>query len=110
MYSFLTNREYRRMAECLGNSWLPEFGRSLPTNSLPPVFPCRPTSFKRRRCGIEEIRMVLIFLFLMLLVLTFGVVLYVLKPSTTEVAVEQHIASIQEKSEIGPAGVTILKH
>jgi tight adherence protein B len=48
-------------------------------------------------------------LFALLLLLTFAVVLYFLKPSATEVAVEQHIASIQETRTVASPGVTILK-
>jgi tight adherence protein B len=48
-------------------------------------------------------------LFVLLLVLTFAVVMYFLKPSATEVAVEQHIASIQETRTAAAPGVTILK-
>jgi len=48
-------------------------------------------------------------LFGLLLVLTFAVVLYFLKPSATEVAVEQHIASIHETRAAASPGVTILK-
>jgi|SRR5581483_1541063 len=53
--------------------------------------------------------MSLVLLFLLLLVLTFAVVLYFLKPSATEVAVEQHIADIQGTRAVEGPSPTILR-
>lgn len=50
-----------------------------------------------------------VLLFLLLLVLTFAVVLYFLKPSATEVAVEQHLANIQETRTADGGSATILR-
>jgi tight adherence protein B len=48
-------------------------------------------------------------LFILLLIFTFAVVLYLLRPTKTETAVQQHLEGIKENRE-GPArGITILK-
>ena len=58
---------------------------------------------------VGPLQLLTLLLFGLLLVLTFAVVLYFLKPSATEVAVEQHIASIHETRAAASPGVTILK-
>src|SRR5260370_13208507 len=52
--------------------------------------------------------MSLILLFLLLLVLMFGVLVYLLKPPSMEKAVEEQLASIEE-AQPGEAGTSILK-
>ena len=50
-----------------------------------------------------------IILFVLLLFLTFWVLLYLLKPSSTEVAVQQHLEDIEGGRAVSPQGTTILK-
>src|SRR5260370_22954049 len=52
--------------------------------------------------------MSLILLFLLLLILMFGVLVYLLKPTSMEKAVEEQLASIEE-AQPGEAGTSILK-
>ena len=54
--------------------------------------------------------MVTVLLFILLLISSFGVVLYFLKPTKTEAAVEQHLATIEDSRGAGVnADGTILK-
>jgi tight adherence protein B len=55
--------------------------------------------------------MVTVLLFILLLISSFGVVLYFLKPTKTEAAVEQHLATIEDSRGAGvnADGTTILK-
>lgn len=53
--------------------------------------------------------MSLILLFLLLLILSFGVLVYLLKPTSMEKAVEEQLASIEEVQPEGGASTTILK-
>ena len=53
--------------------------------------------------------MSLILLFLLLLLLLFGVLVYLLKPTSMEKAVEEQLASIEEVQPVGGASTTILK-
>jgi tight adherence protein B len=53
--------------------------------------------------------MSLILLFLLLLILSFGVLVYFLKPTSVEKAVEEQLASIEEAYPQGPDRTTILK-
>jgi tight adherence protein B len=53
--------------------------------------------------------MSLILLFLLLLMLLFGVLVYLLKPTSMEKAVEEQLATIEEVQPIGGASTTILK-
>ena len=55
--------------------------------------------------------MVTVLLFILLLISSFGVVLYFLKPTKTEAAVEQHLATIEDSRSAGVTadGTTILK-
>jgi tight adherence protein B len=55
--------------------------------------------------------MAAILLFILLLITSFGVLLYFLKPTKTEAAVEQHLTSIEDSRGLGvnPDGTTILK-
>jgi len=53
--------------------------------------------------------MSLILLFLLLLLLLFGVLVYLLKPTSMEKAVEEQLASIEEVPSVGGASTTILK-
>jgi tight adherence protein B len=53
--------------------------------------------------------MSLILLFLLLLILLFGVLVYLLKPTSMEKAVEEQLASIEEVQPVGGASTTILK-
>lgn len=53
--------------------------------------------------------MPLILLFLLLLILLFGVLVYLLKPTSMEKAVEEQLASIEEVQPVGGASTTILK-
>src|SRR5712692_718988 len=48
-------------------------------------------------------------LFVLLLVLSFGVLLYFLKPTRAESAVEQHLAGIEERRVVNADGTTILR-
>src|ERR1700729_272575 len=50
-----------------------------------------------------------IILFILLLLLTFGVVVYFLKPSQEETAVQQHLEGIAESRVVGATGISILK-
>ena len=50
-----------------------------------------------------------IFLFILLLFVTFGVLLYFLRPTTTETAVQQHLEHIEESRAVEGDGTTILK-
>lgn len=50
-----------------------------------------------------------ILLFILLLLLTFGVVFYFMRPSKDETAVQQHLAGIEESRYVGPSGVDIRK-
>src|SRR5436853_5161593 len=50
-----------------------------------------------------------ILLFILLLIVTFGVLLYFLRPTSTETAVEQHLEHIEESRSIESDGTTILK-
>jgi tight adherence protein B len=50
-----------------------------------------------------------IFLFILLLVVSFGVLLYLLRPTTTETAVQQHLEHIEESRAVEGDGTTILK-
>jgi tight adherence protein B len=50
-----------------------------------------------------------IFLFILLLFVTFGVLLYFLRPTTTELAVQQHLDHIEESRAVEGDGTTILK-
>jgi tight adherence protein B len=53
--------------------------------------------------------MSLILLFLLLLILLFGVLVYLLKPTSMEKAVEEQLATIEEVQPVGGASTTILK-
>ncbi len=53
--------------------------------------------------------MSLIILFLLLLIVLFGVLVYLLKPTSMEKAVEEQLATIEEGQPIGGASTTILK-
>jgi tight adherence protein B len=55
--------------------------------------------------------MAAVLLFVLLLLISFGVLLYFLKPTRTESAVEQHLESIKGSRDVGvaPDGTTILK-
>jgi tight adherence protein B len=53
--------------------------------------------------------MSLILLFLLLLILMFGVLVYLLKPTSMEKAVEEQLASIEEVQPVGGDRTTILK-
>ena len=53
--------------------------------------------------------MSLILLFLLLLILMFGVLVYLLKPTSMEKAVEEQLASIEEVQPTGGVSTTILK-
>ena len=55
--------------------------------------------------------MAAILLFILLLITSFGVLLYFLKPTKIEAAVEQHLTSIEDSRGLGvnPDGTTILK-
>src|ERR1700687_2675598 len=53
--------------------------------------------------------MSLILLFLLLLILMFGVIFYLLKPTSMEKAVEEQLASIEEVQSVGGDRTTILK-
>ena len=53
--------------------------------------------------------MSLILLFLLLLILLFGALVYLLKPTSMEKAVEEQLASIEEVQPVGGASTTILK-
>ncbi len=53
--------------------------------------------------------MSLILLFLLLLILMFGVLVYLLKPTSMEKAVEEQLASIEEVQPAGGVSTTILK-
>ena len=55
--------------------------------------------------------MTAILLFILLLVTSFGVLIYFLKPTKTETAVEEHLATIEGSRGLGvnPDGTTILK-
>jgi len=55
--------------------------------------------------------MTVVLLFILLLIPSFGVLLYFLKPTKTEAAVEQHLATIEGSRELGanPDGTTILR-
>src|SRR6478672_3969201 len=50
-----------------------------------------------------------ILLFILLLVVSFGVLLYFLRPTTTETAVQQHLEHIEESRAVEDDGTTILK-
>ena len=50
-----------------------------------------------------------VILFLLLLALSFGVLLYFLRPTRAETAVQQHLAVIEESRTTNAAGGTILK-
>ena len=50
-----------------------------------------------------------ILLFILLLLLTFGVVIYFMRPSKEETAVQQHLTGIEESRYVGPSGVDIRK-
>jgi tight adherence protein B len=50
-----------------------------------------------------------ILLFILLLVVTFGVMLYFLRPTTTETAVQQHLEHIEESRAVEGDGTTILR-
>src|SRR6266478_5125944 len=50
-----------------------------------------------------------ILLFILLLIVTFGVLLYFLRPTATETAVEQHLEHIEESRAVEGDGTTILK-
>lgn len=50
-----------------------------------------------------------ILLFILLLLVTFGVLLYLLRPTKTEVAVQQHLEHIEESRTVEGDGSTILK-
>ncbi len=50
-----------------------------------------------------------ILLFILLLIVTFGVLLYFLRPTPTETAVEQHLERIEESRAVEGDGTTILK-
>src|SRR5260370_39151970 len=81
-------------------------------NSRPPGLTCRQTCLsKRLGAGTEDrIRdMSLILLFLLLLILMFGVLVYLLKPTAMEKAVEDQLASIAEVHAVPRDRVTILK-
>src|SRR5438045_9423099 len=55
--------------------------------------------------------MAAVLLFILLLITSFGVLLYFLKPTKIEAAVEQHLTSIEDSRGLGvnPDGTTILK-
>ncbi len=53
--------------------------------------------------------MSLVLLFLLLLILMFGVLVYLLKPTSMEKAVEEQLASIEEVQPAGGVSTTILK-
>jgi len=50
-----------------------------------------------------------ILLFILLLILSFGVVVYFLRPSREETAVQQHLAGIEESRTVGASGIDILR-
>ncbi len=50
-----------------------------------------------------------ILLFILLLIVTFGVLLYFLRPTATETAVQQHLEHIEESRSVEVDGTTILK-
>jgi len=50
-----------------------------------------------------------ILLFILLLIVTFGVLLYFLRPTATETAVQQHLEHIEESRAVEGDGTTILK-
>jgi tight adherence protein B len=50
-----------------------------------------------------------ILLFLLLLILSFAVVLYFLKPTASEAAIQEHLTGIEEGRTVGSDGTTILK-
>ena len=50
-----------------------------------------------------------IFLFILLLIVTFGVLLYFLRPTATETAVQDHLEHIEESRAVEGGGTTILK-
>ena len=50
-----------------------------------------------------------VFLFILLLILSFGALLYLLRPTRSEVAVERHLAGIEESRVVGDGGMNILK-
>ena len=50
-----------------------------------------------------------ILLFILLLLVTFGVLLYFLRPTKTEVAVQEHLEHIEDSRTVAGDGSTILK-
>src|SRR5882724_9351630 len=50
-----------------------------------------------------------ILLFILLLIVSFVVLLYLLRPTTTETAVQQHLESIEENRAVEGDGTTILR-
>src|SRR5207302_5748676 len=87
-------------------------GPSSPRNCTPLGLSCPRTCLSRQPdFGTKEKVMSLILLFLLLLILIFGVLVYFLKPTSMEKAVEDQLATIEEaQSAAGERLTTILKH
>src|SRR5216684_7175036 len=85
-------------------------GPSLLRNFMHPESLCRRTCLnKRRGFGTKDRVMSLILLFLLLLVLIFGVLVFFLRPTSMEKAVEDQLASIEEVQSTHGERTTILK-
>src|SRR5258708_8101231 len=111
-FSYSRSRGFQRMAARWERSRPRASGQSSRKNSRPPGLTCRQTCLsKRPGAGTEDrIRdMSLILLFLLLLILMFGVLVSLLKPTSMENAVQEQLASIEEVQPAGGGSTTILK-
>src|SRR5260370_21197084 len=111
MFSYSRSREFHPKVGRSGRSQRRASGPSWPRNSMPRGLSCPRTCLSRRPdFGTKEKVMSLILLFLLLLVLIFGVLVYFLKPTSIERAVEDQLASIEEAQSVaGERRTTILK-
>src|SRR5260370_11628915 len=111
-FSYSRSRGFQWMAARWERCSTRAYDQSSRKNSRPPGLTCRQTCLsKRLGAGTEDrIRdMSLILLFLLLLILMFGVLVYLLKPTSMEKAVEEQLASIEEVQPTAEVGTTILK-
>src|SRR5437868_3845069 len=111
MSLYLRSRGSRKKAVLWEHSPPRGFGPSLRNGLRRPASTSQPLcSNIRLACSTEENGMAAAILFILLLVLSFGVLLYFFKPTPTESAVEEHLETIKgSRIATAPDGTTILK-
>src|SRR6266481_9482408 len=103
--------EFRPRAVCWAHLAPQGYDLSSQTNSRPRVSPFLHLS-SNIRCAYKTDKgapMAGVILFALILILSFGVLIYFLKPTSSEVAVEQHLEGIDAGRATGADGIFVRK-